>query len=88
MKERQCPGVSKGPAGLKLQVTLVAHAMQCDKVLENLKRGIFVPGMRKRGSTRGRDGRGMVVPELAAVLLEHVSWATSPASQFHVGLLP
>lgn len=80
MKER-----SEGP---KLQVTLVAHTTQWDKVLENLKRAIFVPEMRKCGSTRGRDGHGMAVPEPVAVQHEPVSRATSPASEFHVGLLP
>lgn len=62
--------------------------MQCDKVLKNLEREIFVPGMCKRGSSPGGDGCSIAVPESAAVLLEPISRATSPASEFHVGLLP
>jgi len=80
--------VSGGPAGPKLQLTSVAHAMRCDKGLENLKRGTFVPGTCKCGPTRGRDGLGTAVPGSAAVPLEPISRATSPASELHVGLLP
>lgn len=88
VREGQCPGVSEGPARPKLWVTFLSHPTQCDKMLENLKRWIFVPEVCKRGSAHCTGGRDTAVPESVAVLLEPVSWVTSPAFQFHVGPLP
>lgn len=87
VKERQCPSVSESPAGPKLQVTSVAHATQCDKVLENLKRGLC-PWDAYMWLNLWQRCSVTAVPESAAALLEPISWATSPASQFHVSVLP
>lgn len=51
-------------------MTSVARATQRDKALEDPKRRIFVPGMCQCGSGPGGDGRGVAVPESAAVPLE------------------